>query len=355
MSNSKKLKKQIKEITREFLKNKEDFQHDRKKLGLFCLKLKNCVIDVLQEIEVPKKEFEERIKELKTEVFENAKKDSVFKQEDKKKFEKEVTENLKQMIKERYHIQKGGNGETEQDEFKEGDDCPICMQQVEENDWFRCPHFKTHGYHKDCINTWLNTSSTCPICRGDIIGGEQLSKGQNNNLETMDRYATFGNLFDNMTHLNSGDVNHNLLFTMATFSIYLYASINDLIPLALIATISNFIVSVIGRAMNIVERNTDEPHIGVNIFFMLQIVFFLLIFILNYSHDPINDIRGLFTEVREQFRQFQTVIDNFVGELMGPHMEMDGGKPMPKRKTKSKKRNKRRVVKSNRKTRRKLR
>ena len=266
------------------------------------------------------------------------------------------------MIEERYHIQKGGNGETEQDEFKEGSECPICMRSVGQSDWFHCPYVNTHGYHKDCINTWLNTSSTCPMCRRGINRNflrTQLSQGQNNNSETMDGYASFGNLFDNMTHLNSGDVNHNLLFTMATFSIYLYASIYDLVPLALIATISNFIVSVIGRAINIVERNTDEPHIGVNIFFMLQIVFFLLIFIINYSDDPINDIQQLFTQVRELFRQFQeinqTVIDNFVRELMRPHMEMDGGKPMPKRKTKSKKHNKRRVVKSNRKTRRKLR
>lgn len=358
MSNPK-LKKQIKEITREFLKNKEDFQRDPKKLGLFSLKLKNCVIDVLQEIKVPKEEFEERIRKLKTEVFKNAKKDSVFKQEEQNKFEKKVTENLKRMIKERYK-KKGGNGETEQNEFNVGSECPICFGPVGENDWFHCPYANAHGYHKECINTWLNTSSTCPMCRrGIIVNGEQLSQGRNNNSETMDGYATFGNLFDNMTHLNHGDVNHNLLFTMATFSIYLYASINDLIPLALIATISNFIVSVIGRAMNIVERNTDEPHIGVNIFFMLQIVFFLLIFIINYSNDPINDIRGLFTQVTEQFRQFQeinqTVIDNFVRELMGPHMEMDGGKPMSKRKTKSKKHNKRRIMKSNRKTRRKLR
>ena len=65
MSIPKKLKKQIIDIIIEFLKNKEDFQHDRKKLGLFSLKLKNCVIDVLQKIEVPKKNFEERIRKLK--------------------------------------------------------------------------------------------------------------------------------------------------------------------------------------------------------------------------------------------------------------------------------------------------
>lgn len=350
MSNPKELKEQIKDITTEFLKNKEDFQHDRKKLGLFSLKLKNCVIDVLQEIKVPKKEFEERIRKLKTEVFRKIKQSKTFKQEEQNKFEKEVTENLKRMIEERY-VKKGGNGETEQDEFKEGDDCPICRGPVGPNDWFRCPREKAHGYHKDCINTWLNISSKCPMCRGDIkrnFWRTQLLV-LNNNLETMDIYATFGNLFDNMTHLNSGDVNHNLLFTMATISIFLYASINVMPPSSLIPTIFSFIVSFI------MERNTDEPPIGVIIFFMLQIVFFLLIFIINYDDDPIDDIRGLFTEVREQFRQFQTVIDNFVRELMGPHMEMDGGKTTPKRKTKSKKHNKRRVVKSNRKTRRKLR
>ena len=366
MSNSKKLKKQIKEITREFLKNKEDFQHDPKKLGLFSLKLKNCVIDVLQEIKIDRQDFNRNIFEFKKEVFKKIKQSKKFNQEEQREFIRKVTSNLDKMFKERYHIQKGGNGETEQDEFKEGSECPICMQPVEQSDWFHCPYVNTHGYHKDCINTWLNTSSTCPMCRRGINRNflrTQLSQGRNNSSEQTDSYVTFGNLFDNMTHLNHGDVNHNLLFSMATFSIYLYASINDLIPLALIGTISNFIVSVIGRAMNIVERNTDEPHIGVNIFFMLQIVFFLLIFIINYSDYPIDDIRGLFTQVREQvreqFRQFQeinqTVIDNFVRELMGPHMEMDGGKPMPKIKTKSKKHNKRRVVKSNRKTRRKLR
>ena len=162
-----------------------------------------------------------------------------------------------------------------------------------------------------------------------------------------------------MTHLNdvnTRELNHSFLFILTTFAIYIYASINNMFPLALIATITNFITSIVGRAISLVERDVDEPHTSINIFFIIQIFSIMAMFVINFSDDPINDIQELFTQVTEQFQEInQTVIDNFVRELMGPHMEMDGGKPMPKRKTKSKKRNKRRVVKSNRKTRRKLR
>ena len=43
-------------------------------------------------------------------------------------------------------------------------ECPICLNGIQQGTGKRsgsCKHF----FHKECIDTWLNTSNTCPKCR----------------------------------------------------------------------------------------------------------------------------------------------------------------------------------------------
>lgn len=55
----------------------------------------------------------------------------------------------------------------------EGDvgECSICMDNIQTNQEFRrlpCSETVNHCFHKDCIDKWLATSSTCPNCRSTL-------------------------------------------------------------------------------------------------------------------------------------------------------------------------------------------
>lgn len=63
----------------------------------------------------------------------------------------------------------------------ESDDktCPICLGEFEKGNEIRtlpCTHF----FHKDCIDPWLNTNTSCPRCRADIRGDDNGASRPNN-------------------------------------------------------------------------------------------------------------------------------------------------------------------------------
>ncbi len=46
--------------------------------------------------------------------------------------------------------------------------CQVCQFSYEENDELRelpCEHY----FHKDCIDSWLETKDTCALCRKSIV------------------------------------------------------------------------------------------------------------------------------------------------------------------------------------------
>jgi len=46
-------------------------------------------------------------------------------------------------------------------------DCPICLDPLRENIYtLQCN--PNHQFHRSCITTWLQTNSTCPLCRTNI-------------------------------------------------------------------------------------------------------------------------------------------------------------------------------------------
>lgn len=52
------------------------------------------------------------------------------------------------------------------EEIKNEDDCTICYNTLQEDSIkLRCSHM----FHKSCINQWIKTSPTCPICRTNIF------------------------------------------------------------------------------------------------------------------------------------------------------------------------------------------
>lgn len=52
--------------------------------------------------------------------------------------------------------------------LKEPFDCAVCLCEFSEQDKLRLLPICNHAFHIDCIDTWLLSNSTCPLCRGTL-------------------------------------------------------------------------------------------------------------------------------------------------------------------------------------------
>ncbi|GLJ38576.1 hypothetical protein SUGI_0786450 [Cryptomeria japonica] len=48
--------------------------------------------------------------------------------------------------------------------------CPVCLSEFQENEKGRVLPNCNHRFHIDCIDKWLCSNSTCPVCRAKIEG-----------------------------------------------------------------------------------------------------------------------------------------------------------------------------------------
>ncbi|GER41350.1 RING/U-box superfamily protein [Striga asiatica] len=48
-------------------------------------------------------------------------------------------------------------------------DCAVCLCEFTEIDRLRLLPMCSHAFHMGCIDTWLLTNSTCPLCRGAVL------------------------------------------------------------------------------------------------------------------------------------------------------------------------------------------
>nr|XP_009789983.1 PREDICTED: RING-H2 finger protein ATL46-like isoform X1 [Nicotiana sylvestris]XP_016473653.1 PREDICTED: RING-H2 finger protein ATL46-like [Nicotiana tabacum] len=55
--------------------------------------------------------------------------------------------------------------------LKEPFDCAVCLCEFSEHDKLRLLPLCSHAFHIHCIDTWLLSNSTCPLCRGVITSG----------------------------------------------------------------------------------------------------------------------------------------------------------------------------------------
>ncbi|MCL7022222.1 hypothetical protein MKW94_009393 [Papaver nudicaule] len=53
--------------------------------------------------------------------------------------------------------------------LKEPFDCPVCLCEFSEDDKLRLLPICSHAFHINCIDTWLLSNSTCPLCRGTLF------------------------------------------------------------------------------------------------------------------------------------------------------------------------------------------
>ncbi|XP_042510814.1 E3 ubiquitin-protein ligase ATL4-like [Macadamia integrifolia] len=47
-------------------------------------------------------------------------------------------------------------------------DCAVCLSKLEPHDQLRLLPLCCHAFHADCIDTWLASNHTCPLCRSTI-------------------------------------------------------------------------------------------------------------------------------------------------------------------------------------------
>ncbi|XP_028773752.1 RING-H2 finger protein ATL13-like [Neltuma alba] len=56
-------------------------------------------------------------------------------------------------------------------------DCAVCLSEFEPEDKLRLLPKCSHAFHMDCIDTWLLSHSTCPICRACLLNDFSSSNG----------------------------------------------------------------------------------------------------------------------------------------------------------------------------------
>ncbi|KAL1535815.1 RING-type E3 ubiquitin transferase [Salvia divinorum] len=50
-----------------------------------------------------------------------------------------------------------------------GGDCAVCLSKFEPHDQLRLLPICCHAFHADCIDAWIVSNQTCPLCRSTVI------------------------------------------------------------------------------------------------------------------------------------------------------------------------------------------
>ncbi|KAL5995058.1 hypothetical protein ACLOJK_025116 [Asimina triloba] len=55
------------------------------------------------------------------------------------------------------------------EKFEDGLECAVCLSELSEGEKARVLPNCNHGFHVDCIDMWLHSHSTCPLCRNPVV------------------------------------------------------------------------------------------------------------------------------------------------------------------------------------------
>ncbi|TMW87093.1 hypothetical protein EJD97_020434 [Solanum chilense] len=64
-----------------------------------------------------------------------------------------------------------------------GFECAICLVEFDNNSVLRLVTSCNHVYHQDCIDLWLESHKTCPVCRANLESPEMRDINENESLE----------------------------------------------------------------------------------------------------------------------------------------------------------------------------
>lgn len=94
--------------------------------------------------------------------------------------EEELEENHSPSLHEPWHAANSGLDEAliksitvwkykKEEGLVEGTDCSVCLSEFEEDESLRLLPKCSHAFHLPCIDTWLKSHSSCPLCRANIV------------------------------------------------------------------------------------------------------------------------------------------------------------------------------------------
>ncbi|KAJ1280860.1 hypothetical protein BS78_04G264500 [Paspalum vaginatum] len=83
--------------------------------------------------------------------------------------------------------QEGGRGLSSEEvselpchDCKEGTaagDCAVCLEAFRPGERRRVLPGCGHGFHAECVDSWLRKSRRCPICRAEVVAGQGKNTG----------------------------------------------------------------------------------------------------------------------------------------------------------------------------------
>ncbi|XP_028782493.1 RING-H2 finger protein ATL52-like [Neltuma alba] len=68
------------------------------------------------------------------------------------------------------------------DGLVEGTDCSVCLSEFQDCESLRLLPKCNHAFHLPCIDTWLRSHSSCPLCRSNIVISNTCSSSSSGNL-----------------------------------------------------------------------------------------------------------------------------------------------------------------------------
>ncbi|KAG2324699.1 hypothetical protein Bca52824_007427 [Brassica carinata] len=86
-------------------------------------------------------------------------------------------------------------------------DCAVCLSKFEPDDQLRLLPLCCHAFHADCIDIWLVSNQTCPLCRSPLFASESdLMKALNTSAALGNNNGGGGGGGDNSFRLEIGSI-----------------------------------------------------------------------------------------------------------------------------------------------------
>ncbi|KAI9087137.1 hypothetical protein K1719_030901 [Acacia pycnantha] len=76
------------------------------------------------------------------------------------------------------------------DGLVEGTDCSVCLSEFQDCESLRLLPKCNHAFHLPCIDTWLRSHSSCPLCRSNIVTSNTCSSSSSGNLPNQEALRT---------------------------------------------------------------------------------------------------------------------------------------------------------------------